>query len=404
MENFGISNKLGGLGITAIVLVLIMAFGSLMFSSVVWPGEVGVMQKKMGLDIGFHDGYENPGRYIVWPFVETLHHIPVNLQYTEMLAHNGTGLNVPTTDGQKVTSDVSISWRVFPTANLPEEVDQPAAITEVTEEEAAKQLKAEVVTTEDVAKSEVTAEDAAKVNYHGGPLQLVAKFGTSPAAWQVRMKQTAEDACRRALGKLQTDDYYNSGLRENQALLAQKMLNQGWKDEDGTVHAGWHAYGVNIEAVLIRAYDLPDVIDTAIMSKVTQVQKKALNVANEEREKWAAEVSKAESEGKANVDVKLAEAEAKVTQIQAEANLYEQEKQSGSDLLVQQAKAEVVQLKANAFQMQGGQLYVARQLSELPKMIQGGILMGSDPLSLDYWIGLVTSQTQSANSVYKNQN
>jgi len=393
-----------------LVVVALMVFGgSVLFTKVVPPGYVAVKQVKLGINPGYHDGYDEPSRYIKIPFKDNMHLVSQRLQSVEMLQSTGEGLAVPTLDGQKVISDVVIVWSVFPNSNLLEEADAEE-LAVATDEEASRAIGAKVVTADEVSEAEKDdveepietllvrknemETEADFVGYHGGPKELFAKYGVSPTTWAQRMKQTGEDAARRALGRLSTDEYYHPVIREIQALLAQRMLNQGWEDEEG-IHVGWHAYGVHVHGVLIRAYDFPPSIDTAIEAKVTQVQTRLLRIAEEEREVRVAEVQKASSEGDANKRVKVADGEAQAREILAEALQYARERQSEGDLLVKQASAKVTKAEADVLNMNGGALFVARELADLPKMVRGGILTDSEPLDLDYWLNLVNASGEA---------
>ena len=104
LEEFGIAGRFGKVVIVC-GLVLVACFALfIMFSDVVWPGQVGLLQVKLGIETGYQDGFEKPRRYIVIPLKETMHVLPVTLQYENILSHKDRqgktvgGVTVPTTD------------------------------------------------------------------------------------------------------------------------------------------------------------------------------------------------------------------------------------------------------------------------------------------------------------------
>jgi hypothetical protein len=363
------------------------------------PWEVGVMQTKFGSEKGFHDGYQGGHTYLRFPLRDVMIKIPVNLKYLTIHANRdqnnkiieGTGLVVPTSDGQKVTTDVSIVYRLLPEANMPpaaeEKQEQTAKVEEIQKASQAVDIETAIKGSKDLS---TLAAESQKISFHGGPLQLITQVGTNELNWGQKVQQIAEDGCKRAFSHLTTDGFYNSQERETMAYTAQKMLNEGWVDAEGAVYTGLHAYGVHIEAVLVRAYAYPEIINTAIFNKVTQVQQASLNVAKEEMERQTALVTKVDAEGKANVEVKKAEGKAEVTKIDSEADLYDKSKRAEGDLLVASSKAAVTEMKSNVFDMPGGNLYVARELKDLPAKVDGGILTDFNPLKVSAWLDLVS--------------
>jgi hypothetical protein len=399
------SDLIPRLKILAVVMaVLFVCCGALtMFTCVTLkPWEVGVMQTKFGPGKGYHEGYQGGHTYLRMPFRDVMIHVPVKLLYLAIHADRtpdghiveGTGLVVPTSDGQKVTTDVSIVYRLLSEADLPQaasnQADETAKVEEI-------QKAAEVVNVEVEAKETKTlaemAEDAKKIGYHGGPRQLITQVGINQTVWMQKVQQIAEDGCKRALGHLTVDGFYDSQAREAMAYMAMKMLNEGWVDAEGAVYTGLHAYGAHIEAVLVRAYTYPEVINKAIFNKVTQVQQASLNVAKEEMERQSALVTKVDAEGKANVEVKGTEGASEVIKIDSEADLYDKSKRAEGDLLVVTEKAAITEKKSKTFDLPGGDLYVARELKALPTKITGGILTDFNPLEITAWLGLISPQS-----------
>lgn len=386
-----------GTGFKAVIGLIVFMVGSFVvlwlaiafLTTQIGPHEFGVKQKKFGGGASYTIGYEGGRRYFVKPFAEELHVFDGTIQYENIVAgeDGSSGLVVPTTDGQKVISDVTIAWRVFKEPNLP-------SGTQITEETTGEALALEAVSVEEVSKTEITEDEADAIGYHGGPIELINTYGISPRGWQPIIRKMAEDACKRSLGQLETDDYYNSHLREQRTWVAKKMLNQGWEDENGVHHRGLHAAGIHVEDVLVRAYTYTEAIDQAIYSKVAEVQQRQLRQAQEILESTKAEVTKIQAEGQAGYEVRIAESEAEEQKIAAKADLYERTQQSNGDLEVERARTQSAKMKTDALETSGGDLYVAWELSDLPKKVKGGILMDFNPINVSAWLELIAAGHQ----------
>ena len=355
LEEFGIGKGIIGVIITLIVLFVIAMFALGTCSKYIHPWEIGVKQISWSWgnsdSKGYHEGYPGGKRYFYMPMRDTIHVVPTHPNFIDILCEftpdgkivTGTGVDVPTTDGSTVVSDITIVWMAFPRASEPGDKIQ-----------------------------------------HGGPLQLFGKYGTNPEYWETLLRGDGENCSKKALGSLETDDYYNSPLRQEKVNLSTKMLNDGWTDEKG-VHEGYHKNGIHVIAVLDRAYYYTPEIDNGIFNKNIQVQNALLNKAKELAAAYTAEVTKAEAEGNAAIKTKQVEGQSKVKVILSEVDLYEKTKVSDGDRLVEVTKAEVTKMEADALE-KGGGLYISRKLASLVTMIKGGIL--TDPSQLDQLLSI----------------
>ena len=332
-------------------------------SAYVAPWEVGIKQIKFGGKKGLDPRvYEGGKLYLLMPFRDKMLTFPANFQILNMMESRSpwsekrpggakdTGVEVPTTDGSKVTSDIVVVWRLF---------------------------------------------QEAKEGEHGGPLEMLKMAGQDRGARDQRIRERAEDRCKQALGSLHTYDYYNSNLREEKAQYARTLLNDGAGED-----SGWHEYGVNIEAVLIRAYYFTEVIDHEIFQKNIQVQERQLRAAEEKKAILTAEVARVEAEGDAAVRTKKIEGESRVKVILAEADLYERTQVSQGKLAVAEAEAHVKKIKAEALQ-EGGSLYIAQELAPLTQRLRGGIVSGINPFDLDQWIDLLSGSPDTGEEAAK---
>lgn len=347
LEEFGVGRGIIRAIVTFIVLFVLVMIIISMCSKYLHPWETGIKQISMGKkNKGYHEGYPGGKRYFYMPIRDTIHIVPNYVNFIDILCEftpDGrivpeTGVGVPTTNGSVVVSDITIAWMAFPTASAPGDEIQ-----------------------------------------HGGPLQLFERYGTDPEYWKKLLRQDGENSCKKALGSLETDDYYNNPLRQEKVSLAKKMLNEGWIDEKG-VHESYHKYGIHVIAVLDRAYYYMPEIDTAIFNKNIQVQQDLLNKAKELTASFIAEVKKAGAEGDATIETKETEGSSTVDVIKSQIDLYEKSKMSDGDRLVEVSKAEVKKMKAEALE-QGGGLYIASQLADMVKLVKGGILTDSEQLN-----------------------
>jgi hypothetical protein len=323
------------------------------------PWEVMLKQTKSGSNAGFEDKvYPGGVRYLLTPFQEELYHFDTRVKFlhiTTVIVHNpngtysitpGTGVDIPTTDGSTVYSDITVAYRIYPNSERNE--------------------KDELI--------------------HGGPNELRLKAGLVKASWEKIILQDAGDRCKRVLGSLTTDDYYNSPLREKKAALATQLLNNGWDDEDGVRYPGWHQHGIDIVSVLIRAYYYLPSMDTAIASKNIQIQERMLNDAKEKKAKNLAKVDKATGEGDAAIATLKNKKAREVEIIVSGGDKYRRIKISDGDRLVGEAEAGAQKLKAEALETSGSKLYIAKELAPLVKNLHGGVVSGMDPFNMGQWM------------------
>lgn len=318
--------------IAVVLSILLYAFGS-----VVPPGNVGIRQVTFGPGRGFSPQGLSPGYHWSIPFHSTIHMVPQSIQiihfHRNKALHpdSANSLEIKTSDGQVVDADVSLLYRM----------QRAAAET------------------------------------HGGPADLITNIGRSKQSWESHIKRIADDELRRALGKLNTGEFYDPHLREREVNTAYEGMNRNLAK-----------YGITVEAVLLRRYTYrADRIDQVIFSKNLQVQEERLNAASSKFAEAKATLERVSAEWDAKIKTLQVEGENRSQVIRSEGELSEKKKRAEGDLAVAKARAEVDRLRASALsQSVGTEVYVAREMAPLLASLKGGVLSDVDPYDLEAWM------------------
>ena len=147
----------------------------------------------------------------------------------------------------------------------------------------------------------------------------------------------AEPALKETLGKLTTEEFYNSPLRVQKAEEAKQRLN-----------SELNLKGIEVDQVLVRYFIYSKEIQKNIEEKKLQDQMVFTNQAAARAAKEEAELKKIVQEGMVIAAVELEKGKAYVTRKIAEKDYYVRKKKAEADLLVKLAEAERVRLKNEA--------------------------------------------------------
>lgn len=324
----------------SIVFVVVPFF---ILGTVVPPDKIGVRQNyysMLGLvKKGFAENGLEPGLHWKIPGISNIILLPRGFQFVHLkdtpepgALFSAQSLEVPTTDGSKVHTDVTLVVRLFP---------------------------------------------AAVQGAHGGPKNLVESFTADPARQLRTFYRIAENELKKHLSELSTSDYYNPDLREPAALKATAAINNSVSKE-----------GLQLWGSLIRRYVYADRdIDDQIFAKNLQEQTERLNATASSLSAAKATTEKTRAEWDANIKSLEVQGESRRNVIRSEADLYEATKRSEGDLKVATARAEVDSMKAGALSdIAGADVYVARELAPLVKTLSGGVVTGFDPYDADEWM------------------
>ena len=365
LEQGSIAPLLLGLIVVVLIAVLTPYF---IFGKVVPPDQIGVRRNFFGvaglLEGGFASKGLPPGLHWQIPFVSEVSLKRRGLQYVTFSNKAIEGedtvkkLVIITTDGAKVETDVTMVLRFF---------ERPGGEEDLTIDE-----KVRPETKLDPAPKAVR-----KIFQHGGPRDLLSRYKDERSEILSKVAERAENALNQNLSPLSTSDFYNPVLREQAALNTQEILAKSLA-----------ADGIELWGTLIRRYSYEEPkIDDQIFAKNLQDQTERLNAAasklafakaetEKQRANWDAQIESLKVQGQSSVNVTLSQAE-----------LYESSKKAEGDLLVASSHAEVDTRRAKALsEIQGADVYVARELAPLLKSLKGGVISDLDPYDVDAWI------------------
>ncbi len=326
--NFKLSR---GIQVLILVLVVVVLAYHLVFVYV-HPNEYGIKVVRMGMNRGVQKEVYTAGLHFVMPFIQQMHCLPRDVQVLELTSYPDTSAgrarkdraaHIQTSDGFFVDVDASILYRI---------------------------------------------EDPYLVFTKIGPGTLFEDNGIIPKA---------EPALKETLGKLTTEDFYNSPLRVKKGQEARDRLNEELNSK-----------GIRVEHVLVRYFKYSQEIQKNIEEKKLKDQLVFTNQAAARAAKEEAELKKIVQEGRVFVEVEIEQGRAYVTRKIAEKDLYVRTKKAEANLLVKLAEAEKVRLKNDALKGIGSERMVGLKMADVYKGLDLIVLpsdgqAGVNPLDLD---------------------
>jgi regulator of protease activity HflC (stomatin/prohibitin superfamily) len=332
MEKLQKSKWLNGLklGIAGLVLIVI---GLNLFFVYVEPDEFGIKVNRVGLRRGVQKEIYQAGLSFVLPFgLQQMYRLPKNIQVLELTnfpqtaavsARKDRAAHIQTSDGFFVDVDVSMLYHIK---------DPYLVFTTI------------------------------------GPGNLFEDNGLIPKA---------EPALKETLGKLTTEEFYNSPMRVKKAEEAKDRLN-----------TELNLKGIEVDQVLVRYFKYSPEIQKNIEEKKLQDQMVFTNQAAARAAKEEAELKKIVQEGMVISAIEMEKGKAYVTRKTAEKDLYVRKIKAEADLLVKLAEAERVRLKNEALKGIGSERMVALKMADAYKGLDLIVLpsdgrYGVNPLNLD---------------------
>ncbi|MBU0676390.1 MAG: SPFH domain-containing protein [Proteobacteria bacterium] len=322
----------GPLNILAVVVVLAVIAYILLFVYV-RPDEYGIKVVRIGIERGVQKQVYNAGLTMVLPFgMQQMYLLPRGIQVLELTnspetaakeARKDRAAHIQTSDGFFVDVDVSMLYHIK---------DPYLVFTTI------------------------------------GPGTLYEDNGIIPKA---------EPALKETLGKLTTEEFYNSPKRVQKAEEAKARLNSELNGK-----------GIEVDQVLVRYFIYSPEIQKNIEEKKLQDQMVFTNQSAARAAKEEAELKKIVQEGVVIAAVELEKGKAYVTRKIAEKDLYVRRKKAEADLQVQLAEAERVRLRNEALQGAGSERMVGLKMAEVYRGLDIIILPsdgpdGVNPLNLD---------------------
>ena len=321
-----------GLKILVAVAVLVSVSYSLLFVYI-QPDEYGIKVIRVGLNRGVQKEVYHAGLTFVLPFgLQQIYRLPKGIQVLELTnfpetasvaARKDRAAHIQTSDGFFVDVDVSILYRIK---------DPYLVFTTI------------------------------------GPGTLFEDNGIIPKA---------EPALKETLGKLTTEEFYNSPMRVQKAEEAKQNLN-----------AELQVKGIEVDQVLVRYFIYSPEIQKNIEAKKLQDQMVFTNQSAARAAREEAELKKIVQEGMVIAAVEIENGKAYVTRKIAEKDLYARKVKANADLQVKLAEAERVRLKNDALKGMGSDRMVALKMADAYKGLDVIILPsdgphGVNPLNLD---------------------
>ncbi len=378
-NNLSTFNERGSIvGLLALLVVIVLGATSVfffLFGQVVPPNRIGIRQNHFSVLGLVKEGYGSkglpPGLHWQVPGVSRVLLLPRDFQIVNFDAEKQQGdldladLNIQTTDGSKVSVDVSLIVRL---KEHPVTVEQPVAPAVKQEGHA-------------VPDAEPVPFAAAKERKYGGPSELIRNFSVDKTRQLTTLAVNAQSDLNQALSVLSTTDFYSPSKREKATIRANETLNESV-----------NPVGIESWGTLIRRYRYLDgKIDDQIFAKNLQDQTEHLNAALSRLAEAKAETERKRAFWDAKIRTLEVEGESKVKVIRSEGDLAEARKTADGNLLVAEARAKVDGAKATALtDVAGAEVYVAREMSPIIATLQGGVVTGIDPFDVDAWVERLT--------------
>ena len=304
-------------------LVLIVVSYNFLFVYVE-PDEFGIKVVRVGLNRGVQKEVYHAGLTFVLPFgLHEMYRLPKGIQVLELTnfpetaalaARKDRAAHIQTSDGFFVDVDVSILYRIK---------DPYLVFTTI------------------------------------GPGTLFEDNGIIPKA---------EPALKETLGKLTTEEFYNSPLRVNKAEEAKQKLNSELAVK-----------GLEVDQVLVRYFIYSPEIQKNIEEKKLQDQMVFTNQAAARAAKEEAQLKKIVQEGMVIAAVEMENGKAYVTRKIAEKDLYTRQVKADANLQVKLAEAEKVRLRNKALKGVGSERMVALNMADAYKGLELIILPSDGP-------------------------
>jgi len=327
--NFRQAGRLNILLVGAVLLIICYN----LFLVYVQPDEYGIKVIRVGLNRGVQKEVYHAGLTFVLPFgLQQMYLLPKGIQVLELTnfpeaasdeARKDRAAHIQTSDGFFVDVDVSILYHIK---------DPYLVFTTI------------------------------------GPGTLFEDNGIIPKA---------EPALKETLGKLTTEEFYNSPMRVQKAEEAKQNLNAELKVK-----------GIEVDQVLVRYFIYSPEIQKNIEAKKLQDQMVFTNQSAARAAREEAELKKIVQEGMVIAAVEIENGKAYVTRKIAEKDLYARKIKANADLQVKLAEAERVRLKNEALKGIGSERMVALKMADAYKGLDVIILPsdgphGVNPLNLE---------------------
>src|SRR5205085_4473950 len=205
------------------------------------------------------------------------------------------------------------------------------------------------------------------------PFLVTSKFGFGRGYEDNVVVRFTDPALKQHLGELRAEEFYRdqriAKVRDLKNELAQRFRENGLLLAD----------------VLIRQYDYPSTFQQLTEQKKLQGQSVLTNRQLTKQAEVDTRLKQTVAQGQNLINVKSAEFQAQITDINAQRDLYERSKHAEADLLVKSAEAQGTELIHRAMEGAGSdKLLKLRKGLALLNGIKGPIYINEDPTDLTH--------------------
>ena len=203
------------------------------------------------------------------------------------------------------------------------------------------------------------------------PFLVVSKFGFGRGYEDNVVIRFTDPAVKQHLGELRAEEFYRDKRLVKVADL-KRELAQRFKEN-----------GLQLADVLVRQYYYPETFQTITEQKKIQDQSVLTNRALAKQAEVETRLKQTAQQGQNSINVRTAEFQAQITEINAQRDLYERSKHAEGDLLVKSAEAQGTEAVNRAMEGAGSdKLLRLRKGLALLNAINGPIYISEDPTDL----------------------
>ena len=203
------------------------------------------------------------------------------------------------------------------------------------------------------------------------PYKVASKFGFGKGYEESVVIRFTDFLVKRYLGDLRAEQFYHEARLGKVAALKADLTQR------------MAANGLELTDVVIRQYDYPQTFQTLTEQKKIQDQKVLANRELAKQEEVQTRLNQTLAEGQNLINVKTAEFNAQITEINARKDLYERQKRAEGDLLIKSAEANGTEQINRALEGAGSaKLLKLRRGLALLNSIKGPIYITEDPTDL----------------------
>ncbi|MEO8036839.1 MAG: SPFH domain-containing protein [Acidobacteriota bacterium] len=320
--------RFGGLAILAITPILFLRTCTMCY---VAPDQIGIRQISVGSGRGLQKELVGSGYRRELSGYEAVRTFPRDVQVVEFSATSAEG---------------STKHRVMPPINVPTVDGYPVSI------------------------------DVSVLYRIANPYLVVSKFGFGNGYEDNVVIRFTDPVVKHHLGELRAEEFY----REARLAKVRDMKND--------LSQRFSENGLALVDVVIRQYDYPATFQQLTEQKKIQDQSVLTNKELTKQAEVQTRLNQVTAEGQNLINVKAAEYQAKITEINAQRDLYERQKKAEADLLVKSADAAGTEMINRAMEGAGSdKLLRLRKGLAILNGIKGPIYINEDPTDVGRTVG-----------------